>query len=579
MVNLKEKPFFLDDEDIQWVEDTIKTMTLDEKVGQLFINLAYSKEKDYIKSRCDKYHIGGVRYQGGNARQVYEQNRYYQECTRIPLLIATNCEAGGNGAAAGGTLVATHAQCGACTSTQAAYDMGYVAGKEGTAVGCNWTFAPISDLIFNWRNTIVNTRSFGKDPDKVIAMCKAYMDGVHQSDMITCTKHFPGDGTEERDQHLVMGCNDLTCEEWDKTYGKVYKALIDAGIESVMVGHIALPAYQKKLNPALTDQTIMPATLSPELLQGLLREKLGFNGIILTDASHMAGMVCSAPRSVQVPGAIAAGCDMFLFFNDPDEDIQYVKNALEDGRLTQERLTEALRRILGMKAHLKLHKKAAQGNLFPSEEGLECFGCEAHHVLAKRAADEAVTLVKDTQNILPVSPETKKRARLYFIESAPVSVEDGTDPVKYIVKEELERVGFEVTLHENFYDMECKGHDPENGLKAMEHVSVEQFKKDNDIVFMFINMKGYAQESNVRVKWAHSHSNEMPWWVCEVPTVGVSLNYTNHMLDLPMLKTFINAYAPTRECIRAAIEKIVGRSEFKGHADDNVFCGRWDTRR
>lgn len=163
MVNLKAKPFYLSDADIEWVENTIAGMTEDEKIGQLFTNLAYSKEPDYIKSLCQDLHIGGVRYQGGNAREVYEQNKYYQECTRIPLLIATNCEEGGNGVAKGGTLIGTHAQCGACETTQAAYDMGYVSGVEGTAVGCNWTFAPISDLLFNWRNTIINTRSFGKD--------------------------------------------------------------------------------------------------------------------------------------------------------------------------------------------------------------------------------------------------------------------------------------------------------------------------------------------------------------------------------------------------------------------------------
>ena len=127
--------------------------------------------------------------------------------------------------------------------------------------------------------------------------------------------------------------------------------------------------------------------------------------------------------------------------------------------------------------------------------------------------------------------------------------------------------------------MECKGMSPMNAFRIMETPPVEEFKKKYDVVFMFVHMKGYAQENNVRLKWSAAHSNELPWFVHEVPTIGVSLNYTNHLYDLPMLKTFVNAYAPTREYIRAAIEKICGKSEFQGKLNELVWCGRWDTRR
>ena len=120
---------------------------------------------------------------------------------------------------------------------------------------------------------------------------------------------------------------------------------------------------------------------------------------------------------------------------------------------------------------------------------------------------------------------------------------------------------------------------PANAFRIMDTPPVEEFKKKYDVVFMFVHMKGYAQENNVRLKWSAAHSSELPWFVHEVPTVGVSLNYTNHLYDLPMLKTFVNAYAPTREYIRAAVEKITGKSAFNGKANDLVWCGRWDTRR
>lgn len=571
MVDLKAKPFYLDDEKIRWVEDTISKMTIEEKIGQLFIGMNYLHTKEHYDSMINKYHISAIRWQGGTLSEVYDQNRYYQENSKIPILIAANCEAGGNGAVKEGTLVATPAACGA-SGGEVAYKMGQVAGREAKAIGCNWSFAPVSDVLLNWRNTIVNTRAFSNDPDIVIECALEYMRGMHESGIACCTKHFPGDGSEERDQHLLMGCNDSSVEEWDNNWGKVYKALFDAGLESVMVGHICLPSYSRLLRPGIKDEDIKPATIAPELLNDLLRGKLGFNGLVMTDASHMAGLSTQATRREQVVGAIKSGCDLFLYFNIPDEDFGYMMDGYKSGEITEERLSDALHRILGLKA------KVGLDNLhFPEKEGLSTVGCEEHHKVAAWCADKAVTLVKDTQKALPIDVKKKKRCMLYFVESAPISILDGTDKTKKIVVEELERVGFEVSTHTDYYEMECEKQDVRNRARIMQTESVEEFKKKYDVVFMFVNMKGYAQENNVRVRWSASHSSELPWFVREVPTIGVSLNYTNHLIDLPMLKTFINAYAPTREYIRAAVEKTVGISSFHGKANDLVWCGRWET--
>ena len=573
MVDLKKKPFDLDDNQLKWVEDTIASMTLEEKIGQLFICLNYNHKEEAYQRMVDKFHVGGIRWQGGTLEEQYEQNKYYMEHSKIPVLIAANLEAGAEKSVKGGTLLAPGPAMGAA-GPDIARLMADKAAEEAASIGVNWTFAPITDVVYNWRNTIVNNRAFGNDPDEVIADSIAYMEGAHKHGLACCCKHFPGDGVEERDQHLVMGCNDLTVEEWEKSFGKVYRAVFEAGVEAVMVGHICMPAWSKKLRPGMTDEEILPATLSPELLQDLLRDHLGFNGLVLTDASHMAGLSTSAPRSVQVPGAIAAGCDMFLFFNDPEEDFNYMMKGYQDGIITEERLSDALHRILGLKARLRLHEKS-----FPGREGLCVVGCDDHHQAAAMCADASVTLVKDTQHILPIDPKQKKRAMLYYVETAPVSNLNGTDPAKKIVIEELERAGFEVDDHKDYYEMECEQMSPANAYRIMATPPVEEFKKKYDVVFMFVHMKGYAQENNVRVKWSAAHSSELPWFVHEVPAVGVSLNYTNHLYDLPMLKTFINAYAPTREYIRAAIEKITGQSEFKGRANELVWCGRWDTRR
>lgn len=575
MVNLKEKPFCLNDEQIQWVEDTIAGMNEDEKIGQLFIVMNIHKDdEEHIRRIVETYHPGGLRWQGCNAEQTWNQNRLFQKYSKVPMLIAANIENGGGKSINGGTLISPPPACGAAQNDIPARNLGKGGGEEAAAVGCNWTFAPICDVVSNWRNTIVNNRAFGDDVDNVIMNSKAYMDEMKKLGIACCAKHFPGDGSEERDQHLVLGCNDLSVEEWENSFGKVYRELIDAGVESVMVGHICQPALERKYHPETEDKDIMPATLSKTLLTEVLRGELGFNGLITTDASHMAGMSCMAPRSYQVPGAIAAGCDMYLYFNDPDEDFEYMKEGVRSGLITAERLDDALHRILGLKAKLGLNHL-----VFPDKEGIKAVGCEEHHKMAYESALESVTLVKDTQHILPVDPKEKKRVRVYFIETAPSSSTAPTDPAKKIFVEELERVGFEVDLYKNFFEAERENPGKIDLWSVLEEKdSMKEFRSKYDLVLLVIHMQGYAQENNVRLKWTIAHSNEIPWYIHEVPTIGISLNYTNHLYDVPQLKTFINAYAPTREYIRACIEKMTGQSEFKGKANELVWCGRWETR-
>lgn len=573
MVDLKAKPFYLTDEQVQWVENTIASMTLDEKVGQMFINLTTDRRPETIKHLCEDLHIGGVRWQGGSPEEVYEQNRLFQKYSKVPVMIAANCEQGGNGALAAGTFVATGAACGAAPTVDTVKDMARVGAEESIAIGCNWTFAPVCDVVSNPKNTIVNTRAFGDDPDLVLERSLAYMNEFQSRGLACAAKHFPGDGSEERDQHLVMGCNDLSVEEWDASFGKVYKGLIDAGLKSMMVGHICQPAYSRKLRPGITDAEIMPGTLASELLQDLLRDQLGFNGLIVTDASHMAGMNAAGSRQYNVPHAIAAGCDMFLFFGNPEEDIQYMKDGIANGVISEERLDDVMHRILGLKASVGLDKLQ-----FPSMDGLKEVGSEEHLECARKAADASITLVKDTQKLLPLNPSEKKRMLLFFIQQAPASRLDKTDPAKAKLIAELEAAGFEVDTWKDFYELDMENPNPFNRFRMMSHESMEDIKKRYDVCLVVLNMKGYAQTNNVRVVYSIGHSYEIPWYVHEIPTLCVSLQYTNHLFDVPMMKTFINAYADTPEYLHALVEKITGKSEFKGIANELVWGGRWEAR-
>ena len=580
MVDLRAKPFFLSDEEIRWVEDTIASMSPEEKLSQLFVLLkpVPGADENQIRSLMESARPGGMRWQGGNLETAAKQNEYFQKFSRVPVFIAANCDDGGSGVLPEGTFVATAAEAGASQGTETAYHMGYVSGREASAVGVNWMFNPVGDVYKNWRNTIVNTRSFGSDPDRVIDCARAYIQGIKDAaPHMACTlKHFPGDGWDELDPHISPAHNEASVEEWMASYGKVYRTLIGEGLEAVMTGQISLPAWSRKVRPGIRDQEILPASLAPELLQDLLRDELDFNGVIISDASHMIGMAGVMARKDAVPRCIAAGCDMFLFANDFGEDLGYLKAGVESGIVTEERLSDALHRVLGLKAHLKLYKESVR---YPDPALKAEVGSDTFRSYTVAAADAGVTLVKDTRKLLPIDPKEKKKALLIYVRSTPNSKGDTGDGVRERITEELERVGFQVTQCPSFYDREnAEGVHPMNFVRMILPGPRKKFIENYDVVFVFVNIKGYAQKNVERLSWSSGHSMEMPWYTEEVPTVGVSLNYTNHLVDMANIHTFINAYGPNRENIRAAVEKIVGKSEFKGTADETVFCGRWDTR-
>jgi len=405
MVDLTAKPFNLDDDGVRWVRDTIAGMTDEEKIGQLFVNMGSSRTKEYLTDMVNRYHIGAVRYQPGPAAEIWEQNRILQENSKIPMLIAANTEAGGNGACTDGTYVGWEVKIAATKDPRYAYELGRISGVEAAAIGCNWSFAPIVDLYRNWRNPIISQRTWSADVEQTIELSLEYMRGIQESGIAPAAKHFPGDGIDERDQHLSSAPNWLSTEEWDETFGRVYSALFEAGLPSIMAGHIALPSYQKHFDPDMAEDEILPATLSKEILTDLLRGKLGFNGLVVTDASHMVGLTGAMKRSQLLPTSIQAGCDLFLFFNDPDEDFAWMMEGYRSGILTEERLQEALERILGTKAALGLHTKAKDQILPPKEEAMARIGLPENKAVAAEVADKAITLVKAKQpEVLPISP-------------------------------------------------------------------------------------------------------------------------------------------------------------------------------
>lgn len=572
MVDLRANPFFLDDEAIKWVEKTYENMTLHEKVCQLFVDPLVGMNRSELKEFLIKYPIAGMSFRGAQFPLDEAQDilRDIQSSVKIPMLISSDTESGANNAIRGGTFIATGAEAGASDDPDTAYHVTAAAAAEIASVGYNWSFGAIGDILTNWRNTLINTRAYSNDTDEVIRCCEGFIRGFKENNMVTCLKHFPGDGWEERDQHLVIGNNGLSIEEWDKTFGKVYSHFIDEGILSIMVGHFTMPSYQRMYSPDKPESEFMPACLSSELITGLLRNKLGFNGLAFTDQTRMLGYYAMNRRDAVVQ-SIACGLDIVLGINDIEEDIESMKKGIEDGRITPERLKDAIYRVLATKAAIGLNTKQKNGTLVPAPEALKVVGCEKFKNWAVEASDSAITLVKNTKNQLPIRPETHKRLFVSFIGSdftknlLGTGVATGGDmTIADYIKKSFEDAGFEVTMYEEAGGMRTKG-------------KTSDFREKYDAAIIFADFSGFAMTNSIRISWGAPMSNGCPWYEPEIPTAFISLNYTNHMIDVPRVPIFINAYNDKPYTIDLIIKKLMGDSLFRGRYNENVWCGKWDT--
>ena len=587
MVDLKARPYYLSEEDCQWVKDTIANMSPEEKVGQLFFQLTASHDEEYLKELMEKYHLGGCRYNPAPGKAIQEQNRILQKYAKIPVFIACNTEAGGDGACADGTHIGAGVKIAATDKEEYAFALGKMANEQAAAIGCNMAFAPVADILYNWENTEIVTRAFGGDAERVATMSKAYLNGAHTIPGFACAaKHFPGNGQDFRDAHIANNVNYFDVEKWDETYGHVYRTLIENDLDTIMGGHIMLPSYAKAINPELKDEDMMPATLSPEIMTGLLRDRLGFNGMVVTDASHMVAMTDRMKRSEMLPASINAGCDMFLFFNDPEEDFATMLGAYKTGIISEERMTEALTRILGLKAHLGLNKKSKE-ELVPQPETVEeVLQREEYKAMQKSISEDCITLVKyKDKDVLPMTPDRYKRIMIVHIKGAENSMSalmkmlgGGKGNPAEALKEKLCAKGFDAFIYESPLDVMKKqieaGEKPDLNIYFAGKNAIADFVSDMDLVITLCDVP------NGRPSFGMSKGGgEIPWYVFEVPVVVVGCGQPTMLADIPQARTYINTYDSKDTTLDALVENLMnGEEAFKGTDPIDSFCGLFDAR-
>lgn len=391
-----------------WIEQTLASMTLDEKIGQLIIPAAVgmflsqdSETFQQMRRDITEFHVGGY-HMLGEVSILHEPAgvalliNHLQELARVPLWITADFEGGVGLRYIGATRLPRAMAMGATGNPEMAYQAARITAEEARALGVQVNFYPVADVNNNARNPIINIRSFGGDPNQVGLMARAYIRGSQEHGVMATAKHFPGHGDTSTDSHLELPVVDVDRARLDSIELPPFRAAIEEGVGGVMSAHIALPQIETER---------LPATLSPKMLTGILRGEMKFTGVIFTDALNMRGIAAHYPEGEAAVRAIKAGADVLLYPPSVEQAFVAVKHAVDAGEIKESRLDESVRRILSAKEKLGLdHNRFVDiGNLD------KALGTNEHQRTAQQIIESAITLVRDTQKVLPLklAPEQK----------------------------------------------------------------------------------------------------------------------------------------------------------------------------
>jgi beta-N-acetylhexosaminidase len=553
---------------VRWADAELRRMTLDEKIGQLIsvgVNATYEAQDSadflWLRRQVEQNKIGGIiLFRGPVYESVHLVNRM-QQLARVPLMVSADLEAGAGMRFDSTVNFPWNMAVGATGDPEYARRQGEVTAREARALGVQHVFAPVVDVNNNAQNPVINVRSYGEDPQEVARMAAAFIEGAQCGGVIATAKHFPGHGDTATDSHRGLPVINVPRSRLDAVELVPFRAAIAAGVGSVMSAHIGLPQIDPTTvspipragvsrstyadSEVLTENATLPGTLSPQVLTGILRRDLGFDGIITTDALDMNGLTIYFTPGESAVRALLAGADMLLKPSDADATVRGVREAVQSGRLTERRIEESARRILAAKFDLGLVKQ----RIAPLENIDTVVGTAGAEKLAREIAEHAVTLVRDESHLLPATSQ-RANARLFVL-----AVTNGEDrlSVAQPFASTLARAGRKievVVLDERSSDKEVD--------KVLERA------KGADLVVAAL----YG-----RVRTGQSNSGALPepgkraldkLIDRKSPLVGISFGNPYLLESFPDLKTYVVAYGDMPSLQQAAARALVGEIDVTG---------------
>ncbi|HKC64024.1 MAG TPA: glycoside hydrolase family 3 N-terminal domain-containing protein [Pyrinomonadaceae bacterium] len=555
-------------EALKWADGELKKMSLDEKIGQLIsigVNATFlNQDSDAYKAlrhQVEANHVGGIVLFGSPVYESVVLLNRMQAQARRPLLVSADLERGSGMRLFDTTDFGWVMAVGATGNPDYARRMGEITGREARALGIQQILAPVVDVNNNAANPVINVRSFGEDPAEVSRYVAAFIKGAQHEGVIATAKHFPGHGNTATDSHRGLPILNLSLADLNRVELVPFRSAVDAGVGSVMVGHIAVPQIEPAqitplprkpdYKPTYADSEVIvenataPASMSPALT-GLLRRDLGFNGIVVTDALDMSGLTIYFKQDEAAVRAVLAGADMLLKPADADAEpaIRGLREAVRSGRVTEKRIEESARKILAAKYDLGLVKQ----RITPIDEIDRIVSSPEALKLAREIAEHAITLVRNDAKLLPL--KTGADARIFNL-----AITNGDDRafVSNPFVSELTRAGRRVetiVLDDRSSDAEVQ--------KAIERAS----KADLVIASLYGRVRtGQSAsiglpEPGVRALNALLGRNK--------PVLGISFGNPYVLESFPAMKTYMVAYGDMPALQQAAARAVLGENDITG---------------
>jgi beta-N-acetylhexosaminidase len=550
-------------------------MTLEEQLGQvLMVGFLGSTPSQEIIDLIQRLHVGNILLFSRNVRdaqQVFELTQSLQAIAKdagqpYPLLIAIDQE-NGTVQRLGEivTIFPGNMALGAIGSEEIAYNIALATGCELKALGINMNLAPVVDVNNNPANPVIGVRSFGENPQQVARLGAAMVKGYRAAGVLSCLKHFPGHGDTEVDSHLALPTIPYTLERLEALELVPFRRGIEAGAQSVMVAHISFPA--------LTRQAMLPATLSPAIIQGLLREQLGFNGVILSDCMEMKAISETFGTERAAVMALQAGIDLLLVshhYMRQRGSIEAIQVAVQTHELSSQAVQQAAERVLRLKAHHlswnKLPGSEARaeavecrdpawgaGNIehvspslpCPVPAPTACIGCEAHVQLQNQAYELSITLVRNDDTLLPLNPDSGQRIVVLSPRRNTMTMVEDRYHSDDVLAEIIERYHTPVKL------LPIAAGTVENACGEL-----LQATSESDI-FVVATVNAHLDEGQAELMRHLVSSGRR--------VVGLAVRNPYDLLAFPQLRTYLITYECTRPALVAAVRVLFGERQALGH--------------
>ena len=532
----------------EWVEATLGEMTLEERVGQLLMPettgvLIHEESEQYAElvRAIQNLGVGGFIIYNGDALTTAALTNRLQAHARVPLLFASDFEGGVGMQLRGGTRLPRAMALAATGDTESAAQAGRIAAREGRAIGVHVNFYPVLDVNNNPANPIINTRAFSDDPEMVANWGAAFIRAAQDEGQLATAKHFPGHGDTALDSHILLPTLDATRERLEQIELPPFRAAVQRGVRAVMTAHISVPALDQSTNGA------QPATFSHAIVDGILRQSFGFEGLIFSDALNMGAVANRYEAGEAAIRAIEAGCDIALYSADVERAHQALCDAVTQGRITRERIDASARRILNAKAWCGLqHERTV------SLDGVwDVVSSPAHTSTARELFERAVTLIRDPLKLLPLGQRRERIAAVILKDAVPVWAHALREPAGSRFSKEVQA--------------RWQGRLVESSADSADVEQVMAGVQDCDVVLVAICARVAAYKGSVALGEAHAEVLRA-LDQANIPTVAAVFGNPYVLPRVPERATTLLTFESAVESEAAAVRVIAGDVPARGRS-------------